>query len=104
MEGNDLIIKLSKPYKFDGETYETLDLTPIEDATGDDLRKAAKLLSKKEPGQNPATLEMTMDYAFIMAARACKKPLEFFDGLPAKDAVAVKTAVVGFLYAGDGDN
>ncbi len=104
MEENDLIIKLSKPYKFDGETHETLDLTAIENASAADLKAVAKVLAKKEPGQNPATLEMTMDFAFILAARACNKPLEFFDGLPAKDAVTVKTAVVGFLYAGDGDN
>lgn len=47
---------------------------------------------------------MGMGFCNILAARVTKLPLEFFERLPAKDAVALKSKVVGFLYGGDGDN
>ena len=39
-----------------------------------------------------------------MAARVAHLPLEFFERLPAKEAIKLKGIVVGFLYGGAGDN
>lgn len=102
MAENNLIIKLSKPYVFENETYEILDLTGLEEASAADLAAVERIAVGKNPAANPATLEMTRDFAFALAARMSKKKLEFFNGLPAKDGVKIKTAVVGFLYAEDG--
>jgi len=39
-----------------------------------------------------------------LAARVAHLPLEFFERLPAKEAIKLKGIVVGFLYGGAGDN
>lgn len=61
--GESLVLKLSKPYVFEGRTYEELDLSGLENATAGDLAQAAKITSKKHRGLNPATLEMATEYA-----------------------------------------
>ena len=99
-----LVLTLKKPYVFEGKTYTSLDLSGLENVTAGTLENVGKILAKKNPGLNPATLEMEMGFCNILAARVTKLPLEFFERLPAKDAVALKSKVVGFLYGGDGDN
>ncbi len=47
-EPEDLVLKLSKPYVFEGRTYEELDLSGLENATAGDLARAAKITSKKQ--------------------------------------------------------
>lgn len=103
-EENELVLTLKKPYEFEGKAYTTLDLSGLENVTAGTLENVGKILAKKTPGLNPATLEMEMGFCNILAARVTKLPLEFFERLPAKDAVALKSKVVGFLYGGDGDN
>jgi len=104
VEDNDLVMKLDKPFTFEGQTYTEVDLSGLEDATAADLKAVARIATKKNPAGNPATVEMTLEYAQIMAARVAHLPLEFFEHLPAKEAIKLKGIVVGFLYAGDGDN
>ena len=45
--------------------------------------------------------EMTLEYACFIAARAAKQPIEFFRGLPPKDALKVKNRVTSFFYSED---
>lgn len=99
-----LVLKLRKPFVFDGQTYTQVDLSGLEDVTAGVLESVGKIVSKKCPGLNPATLEMEMTYCNTLAARVTKKPLEFFERLPARDAVAMKSKIVGFLYGGDGED
>lgn len=99
---NDLIVKLSKPYVFEGKTHETLDLSALESTTAGVLQSVGKIVTKKNPGLNPALLEMSLQFCTTLAARVMAVPLEFFDNLPARDAIAVKSAVTNFLYGGDG--
>lgn len=101
---NELLLKLRKPYVFDGQTYTEIDLSGLENVTAGTLENIGKILSKRSPGLNPATLEMEMSFCNLLAARATSKKLEFFEGLPARDAVALKSMIVGFLYGGDGTN
>ena len=100
----DLQIKFRKPYRFEGQDYDGVDLTGLEDLTAGVLENVGRTLLKKRPGLNPSTIEMTMEYANLLAARVAGKPLEFFERLPAKEAMKIKTAVVGFLYGGDGED
>jgi hypothetical protein len=81
-----------------------VDLSGLEDTTGGDLQAVGRILAKKAPGLNPSTVEMTMDYAELLANRVTKLPVEFFKRLPSREAIKLKTTVVGFLYGGDGDN
>lgn len=99
-----LILKFRKPYKFEGEEYTSLDLSGLENVTAGVLENIGKALAKKSPGLNPATIEMEMGFCELLAARITKQPLEFFRGLPAREAISLKSMIVGFLYGGDGDN
>lgn len=98
---NDLTLKLSKPYVFDGKTYTEVDLSALEDATGADLIAVERSLKKR--GIVDPLMEMSSPLAAAMAARMTGKPEEFYTGLPIRDMVRVKTAVSGFLYGGGED-
>ena len=97
-----LVLKFRKPYVFDGKEYTEVDLSGLEDATAADLSAVGKILSKS--GMVSPMPEMTMDFSQYMAARIAKKPVEFFQRMPAREAIKLKNIVTGFLYGGDGDN
>ena len=99
-EENALVMKLDKPFTFEGQTYTEVDLSGLEDTTAADLQAVGRFVTKKNPAANPATVEMTLEYAQFMAARVAHLPLEFFERLPAKEAIKLKGIVVGFLYGG----
>mgnify|MGYP000820274815 CR=1 FL=1 len=100
----DLIVKFRRPYQFEGQEYTQVDLSGLEDVSAGALQNVGSALLKKRPGLNPSTIEMTMDYANMLAARVTSLPLEFFERLPGKEGMKIKTAVVGFLYGGDGED
>ena len=97
----DLVLRFKKPYSFEGETYTEVDLSGLEDVSAADLCKVGKL-AKKDNGVDPIP-EMSLSYAIYMAARVTGKPLEFFQQLPAREAVKLKNLVVGFLYGEVGE-
>lgn len=97
----DLVLRFQKPYSFEGETYTEVDLSGLEDLSAADLCKVGKMV-KKIDGVDPIA-EMSLPYAIYMAARVTGKPLEFFQQLPAREAVKLKNLVAGFLYGGDGE-
>lgn len=103
-EEESLVLKFRRPYQFEGQEYTELDLSGLEDVTAGTLENIGKILAKKSPGLNPATIEMEMGYCELLAARVTGKPLEFFQRLPGRDAIALKSKIVGFLYGGDGNN
>lgn len=85
-----------KPYAFEGETYESVDLSAIEDLCAADMIKAQNVLSR---GGNVEVIpEMSLQYACIIAANVAHKPVEFFTRLPAREAIRLKNLVTGFLY------
>ena len=97
----DLVLRFKKPYSFEGETYTEVDLSGLEDLSAADLCKVGKMV-KKIDGVDPIA-EMSLPYAIFMAARVTGKPLEFFQQLPAREAIKLKTLVAGFLFGGDGE-
>lgn len=97
-----LVLKLSKPYRFEGVDYTEIDLGGLEDTTGADLTAVGRVLTKI--GVISPTPEMTLDFAQYMAARVSGQKVEFFTGLSSRDSVKLKNLVTGFLYGGDGDN
>ena len=97
----DLVLRFQKPYSFEGETYTEVDLSGLEDLSAADLCKVGKMV-KKIDGVDPIA-EMSLPYAIFMAARVTGKPLEFFQQLPAREAVKLKNLVVGFLYGEVGE-
>lgn len=103
-EPEDLILRFAKPYKFGGQEYTEVDLSGLEDVTAGVLESVGKITAKKNPGMNPALQEMSLTFCTYLAQRVAKLPLEFFTGLPAKEAIKLKALVTNFLYGGDGED
>ena len=96
-EPEDLVLRFGKPYKFGGQEYTEVDLSGLEDVTAGVLENVGKIAAKKNPGMNPALQEMSLTFCTYLAQRVAKLPLEFFTGLPAKEAIKLKTLVTNFL-------
>ena len=45
-----------------------------------------------------------MTFCICLAQRVAKLPLEFFEKLPAREAIKLKALVTNFLYGGDGED
>lgn len=92
-QNEDLVIKLKKPFTFEGEEIKSIDLSNIEKLTG------AQLAKFETTTQNLGLMvpEITMPYAFLVAEAVTGKPIELFEALPAKEAVKLKRAVSSFM-------
>lgn len=93
---NDYLIEFKNPYRFEDKEYLQIDLSGLESLTAKDLMDAEKQFAAS--GQVAAINEMNIGYVCIVAAKASKQPVEFFEKLPANEAIKVKNAVTGFFY------
>lgn len=100
---NELVLRLSKPYIFEGQTYPEIDLSGLENVTAGTLERVGKTVLQQSPTLNPAMLESTMPFCIELVVRVAGKPYEFFRGLPVQDAMKMKSLVANFLYGGDGE-
>ncbi len=98
-EENYLMIVFSKPYNFEGEIFNRLDLSGLEDIRGRQLTAIEKAFGKA--GVVSSMPETTSTYAKIAAAAATGLPAEFFEDLPGKESRKIKTAVTRFFYDED---
>ena len=92
-----MMVKLSKPYKFEGQEIKELDLNGLEDMKGADMLAINRMMKRR--GNTDASPEMTMEFAFFAAMQATGYPLEFFNVLSMKDCMKVKTRVNYFLVS-----
>ena len=93
---NEYLIEFKKPYLFETKEYTEIDLSGLESLTAKDLIDSERQFAAS--GQVAAINEMNMGYVCIVAAKASKLPVEFFEKLPANEAIKVKNAVTGFFY------
>lgn len=93
------LVRFSKPYHFECESYTEIDLGGIEDLSAKDMIAAEKYLAKS--GTISPIPEMTMEYIGFICNRATGLPVEFFKNLPPKDAIKVKNKVTSFFYGED---
>ncbi len=94
---NLLKVVFEKPYIFEGETYNEIDLSGLEDMTGEDLIRIEKAL--RMTGVKSLNFEMTPEGAFMYAAQAAGVPVEFFDLLPIAEARKIRIVVINFLWS-----
>ncbi len=99
VEDGDYYIKFRKPYTFDDEVYEGVDLSGLEDLSARDMIQTQRTMEKS--GSINVLPEMSLEYACIFAAKATKLPVEFFQELPPKEAIKVKNRVTNFFYGTD---
>ena len=81
-ENDDLIVKFRKPFDFEGEIYEKLDLHALEDIRGRDLTAIEKAFNKT--GISSFMPETTTTYAKIVATKVTGLPAEFFEDTRSK--------------------
>ena len=98
-EENSLFVKFKSPHIFDGESYNGIDLSGLENLRAGDMIAVNKIIERS--GTVNIIPEMSLEYACLIAARATKKPVEFFQQLPPKDALKIKNRVTNFLYGED---
>lgn len=96
-DDDNLIITLKKPYKFEGTEYTEIDLTGLEDLSAADMIAVNKYMDRTAQGVQVMP-EVSLEYACVLASKATKQPIEFFMGLPPKQAIKVKNRVMGFLF------
>nr|DAO45649.1 MAG TPA: tail assembly chaperone protein [Caudoviricetes sp.] len=96
VEENPLIVKFGRTVHFEDESYDSVDLSGLEMLTGRDMVMTSKTLARS--GDVSMLPEMSMEYAFLMAAKAAKLPVEFFYNLPPKECIKIKNRVTNFLY------
>ena len=87
--------KFRKPYSFDGDSFEKIDLD-LDALTGDDMLTAEREFTAA--GGFGAMMETSKGYLAILAAKAAKVPAEFINGLPAKEFSKITLAVQTFLF------
>lgn len=96
-ENNELIIKLSKKYTFEGKDYMEIDLSGIQEFSGRDLTEIDQQWKTASKATFAVLQEFDRQWCFITAARATRLPVEFFYGLPGKECVKVCDAVTAYF-------
>lgn len=99
-EQDDLVIKLKKPYTFERVEYKEIDLRGLRELTAADMIAINKRMKRASSGIDVMP-EVTLEYATEIAARGASLPIEFFTALPASESMAVKNAVLGFLFGAE---
>jgi len=92
----DNVVKLTKPYKFEGNEYTEVELSGLENITARDMIEANRMHDRS--GGFSFMPELSMEYALVIASRASKHPIEFYYGLPPRDALRVKNKVTSFFF------
>lgn len=99
-EEEGLILKLKNPYKFEGKEYMEIDLSGLENLSAADMIAVNKYMERTSTGIQVMP-EVSLEYACVLASKATKMPVEFFTGLPPKQAIKVKNRVMGFLFGAE---
>ena len=96
-EKDELIIKLNKPYKFEGKEYNEIDLRGLRKLTIRDAIDAQKAMLNRNESAGMIVPETTTAFSRELAIKALKKPTEFLDyaprGLSKKIVYAVRSVL-----------
>lgn len=92
----EVILKFKKPFVFEGVTYNEIDLSALENITGEDMIQVNRRLTAD--GCAPLLQEMSLEYAQMMAAQVTGMPIELFKALPVKASMKLKNIVTNFIY------
>lgn len=83
-----------KPYEFEGETYTDIEFN-LENLKGTDI--AAVKRKYVAAGGAAVIPTVDMEFTVLLLNRVTKKPIEFFNSLPARDYVRITSMVTDFL-------
>ncbi len=88
--------KFSKPYSFEGKTYEGIDLSPLSKGSINDLCKTQHMFnnSGEVSGLQENDYNFICDYISIVM----DVPIEFLKGLPAAEGFKIRTLVCNNFF------
>lgn len=91
----ELLIKFHKEYNFEGKKYTEVDLSNMENMTTLDMMEAQRAMQRA--GFVSTAPQTNIAYALKLASLSTGLPIEFFNGLPMKDANKVLMTVTIFF-------
>lgn len=94
---DELILKLEKPFEFEGEKIEEADLRGLRDLTGRQMINMTNYLVRTGSPVSSRP-EITVEFALLAAATVMGKPLEIMDKFGPRDVIKIKNRVSGFFY------
>lgn len=95
-QDESMYVQFRKPYVFDDEAYNGVDLSGLENLSARDMIATQRQMEKS--GSINVIPEMSIEYACIFASKATGLPVEFFQDLPPREAIKVKNRVTSFFY------
>lgn len=100
-EDMSMVIKFKVPYKFEHKEYTEIDLSGLENITATDMIAVNRHMDRTSGGGLNVMPEVSLEYACVLASKATQMPVEFFLGMPPKQAMKVKNRVMGFLFGSE---
>ncbi len=91
-----LKLNLGDPFLFDGEEVTEINLEGLFDLTAGDLCAIDRQMIVR--GYAGARMDITRQYAMLVAARVNKKPWEWLDPMKARDSILLREMVTAFFY------
>ena len=96
IEENENLLRLTKPYSFEGREIQVLDFKDFDNLKTDVMIEASDILTRS--GRVVVNPEMDVQYCTYIASCATHLPLEFFDMLNLRDGVRVKNKVRNLFF------
>lgn len=93
------VFTLKKMVTFEGEKYATLDLSGLEDLSGEDYASLLKQAEKIE-GESMVP-EKSLTFVYLTAAKVTGLPFDLFQTLSAKDAARLRYQIGSFFLSED---
>lgn len=90
-------LTLGQPFKYDSKEIKEIDLSGLLDLTARDLVEIDREMIRQ--GFTGSRIELTRQYAMLVAAKVADKPYDFCDRMNARDSIRLKEYVTTFLYA-----
>ncbi len=93
----ELLVTFQKAYRFEGKDYENVDLTGLYDLKIEDAIDVQRQLLNRQEIAGIMLSETTIAFARELAAKATKKPVEFFQLMPRREGNQIRKMVYTFL-------
>lgn len=91
------VVKLNRPYVFEGKEYHEIDLSGLDKLTIQDAIDTQRQLFGEQEVAAAVLCETTTAFARTIAAKATEQPIEFFKLMPRGVSRRVAAAVRGYL-------
>lgn len=95
VENDVILLKLSRPYVFAGQTYTEINLTGIDKLMAGDMIDAENHVIRE--GLYTPTPEATLEYSFFIARKLSGQPIGFFMQFAPEDADHLRKMIKSFL-------